>query len=143
MPLGALAVLSWGLAFFGLVAFGEGGFSFLQGLAAAEFGAGFEDGVGDDLAGAAGAFGGWFVGCGAFGSDAHGGRGGDGVLVGAEEEKLPVVVFALMANAFLDVSKGEFARGVLMAVGEDGDDDVAGTVFLGEGSELCVRWRRW
>lgn len=91
---------------FGLVALAEGGFLFLYVLASVEFHAGCQHGVGDDLAGAAGACGGVGVGGGAVGCDAHAGGGGDGVLVGPEEEEFPAILFALMGDALLDLCEG-------------------------------------
>ena len=43
------------------------------------------------------------IGCGVGGLDADFGGGGDGVLIGTEEEEVPVVVVCLVADAFLDI----------------------------------------
>ena len=72
------------------------------------------------------------------GVDAHAGGGGDGILVGAEEEKLPLVFFGLVGDALVDVGHGEFAGGVFQAVGEDGDDDLGRALGLGGGGEFAA-----
>lgn len=67
--------------------------------------------------------------------DAELGRSGDRVLVGAKEQEGPPVRFDLMFDLRGDIGPGEARGGVLKAVGEDGDDDLAGPVLLGQGGE--------
>ena len=69
-----------------------------------------------------------------FGGDAQGGGGGDGVLVGGEEDEFPALG-ALFADEVGDVEFGVFVAGVFMAVSEDGDDDFAGFGFVRAGGE--------
>ena len=75
---------------------------------------------------------------GVVGLDAHVGGGGDGVLVGTEEQELPVVNHGLLGDALVDVGHGEFAGRIFLAVGKDGDDDLGGALGLGSGGEFAA-----
>jgi hypothetical protein len=68
----------------------------------------------------------------------HGGGGGDGVLVGGEEDELPAFLFAVEGDQIADVSAGVFLRGVFFAVGEDDEDDFGGALGLRQGLEAAV-----
>ena len=68
------------------------------------------------------------------GVDAEGGGGGDGVLVGGEEDEFPALR-PLFDDEVGDVLLGVFAAAVFMAVGEDGEDDVAGLLVVRTGGE--------
>lgn len=97
---------------FGLGELVWGGFGFAEG---ADFAA-------EAAAGGADAF---FVGehgAGVGGVDVHGGGGGDGVLVGGQEEEVPTLL-ALLGNQVADVRASVAAGCILVAVGEDGEDD--------------------
>lgn len=69
------------------------------------------------------------------GTDAEGGGGGNGILVGPEEEKFPMVDVFLVNDALVDVGHGEAGGGVFESVGEDGDNDLAGPVGFGGGGQ--------
>lgn len=68
--------------------------------------------------------------------DAHLSCGGDGVLVGGEEQEFPGKFLALAGDPLMDFFQGVVVGCVFVAVGVDGDDDFAGAFFLGLGSEL-------
>ena len=68
----------------------------------------------------------------------HGCCGGDGILIGREEEELPAFLIAVEADEIADVLDGVFLGGVLHAVGEDGEDDFAGLLTLWQSTDAAV-----
>ena len=70
------------------------------------------------------------IGGGVGGVDADTRGGGDGVLVGSEEQEVPLVGFSLVADALGDLLPRVLAGGVFLAVGEYGDDDSAGAIVF-------------
>lgn len=65
---------------------------------------------------------------------------GNGVLVGSEEEEVPLIFVRLMADAFLDVLNLKMSGGVFLAIGEDGDDDTGRALLGGEGGEALAEF---
>ena len=65
---------------------------------------------------------------------------GDGVLVGSEEEEVPLILVRLMADAFLDVLNLKMSRGIFLAIGEDGNDDAGGSLLFGEIGEALAEF---
>lgn len=113
----------------------EGGLFFLVEL---DVGFGFAHDAGFLGAGGVGAGEVFYVGLeggGVVAVDADAGGGGDGILVGAEEEEFPLIDVGLVADALLDFCPVVLGGGVFCAVGEDGDEDVAGAIGLGHGGE--------
>src|SRR5882762_813770 len=66
-------------------------------------------------------------------ADVHPSCSLDRVLVGSEEDKLPVIGFALGLDHNCDHVGGVFLAGVLLAVGEGQHDDILGAVSGGLG----------
>ena len=81
-----------------------------------------------------GAFGGGLEASGVFGGDVDSSGGGDGVLVGGEENEFPLVFFAMFGDEVGDLMLVVELAGVLIAISEDGDDDAFGA--LGDGGRL-------
>ena len=85
---------------------------------------------GADLSGEGAAGGAVAVGAGGDGAASadvhlHGGGSGDGVLIGGQEEELPILLISILKNKIGDVCVSVGAAGILKAVGKDHDDDLA------------------
>src|SRR5438045_9670572 len=70
--------------------------------------------------------------------DTEVGRSGDGVLVGAQKEKNPLVRIGLMFDFPGNLFPSEPLRSVLQAVGQNGNNDLPRSVFLGQCSEALA-----
>ncbi len=66
------------------------------------------------------------------------GGGGDGVLSGTEEQELPLVFLGLVGDVGGELFPGETLGGVFLTIGEDGDDDLVGTMGFWEGGEALA-----
>ena len=64
--------------------------------------------------------------------------GGDGVLVGCEEEEFPAVVVGLVADHLAYLLGGVVRGCVFIAVGVDGDDDFSRAVLFRRVGELLA-----
>lgn len=62
----------------------------------------------------------------------------DGLFAGGEEEEFPAVDLLLVFNHVVDGLPGEALAGVFETVSEDGDDDGAGSLGLGESGEALT-----
>ena len=72
------------------------------------------------------------------GLDAHAGGGGDGVLVGTQEQEFPLVFLGLVSDAPVDVGHAELSGRIFLAVGEDRDDDLGWALGVGSGGEFAA-----
>ena len=66
------------------------------------------------------------------------GGGGDGVLSGTEEEELPLVFLGLVGDVGGELFPGETLGGVFLAIRQNCDDDLVGTMGFWEGCEALA-----
>ena len=63
--------------------------------------------------------------------DVHSGSRGDGILVGTQEEELPLIDLGLVLDLVADLVPVEDPGGILLTISHDRDDDLAGALGLG------------